>query len=323
MTVASKQKGGLTSVQIEVLLDGPEQAANVDPARKRWALAYLILSWLEDYGSELGGEYFPFDLPALTLYRRSCTVHDWLLRIMAAIDSPNRAFPTLETIHHHLATVVEDKELVGAAKRLEKAAALFNELRDVLRLGSDGPRPLLHQRPVADGPVLARQREEHLQEWTDQLNCRRALETDADRTADFTIVLDYLQKYHGKLTGHVIALNDRPAPFVVQRTNNVSEHRFGKTKQGLRRKLGTKNLVRHVQAMRPEEFLVANLLDPDYLQIIGSGSLETLAASFARNWQAGQTIRSQRRAKTTNHPIPVKTTSPARMDFKQPAVARR
>jgi hypothetical protein len=83
--------------------------------------------------------------------------------------------------------------------------------------------------------------------------------------------------------------------------NTASENQ-----QGLRRKLGTKNLVRHVQAMRPEEFLVANLLDPDYLQIIGSGSLETLAASFARNWQAGQTSRSQRRAKITNHPIPVR-----------------
>lgn len=302
----AKQKGGLTSAQIELLLEDPEQAANVDPARKRWALAYLMLSWLEDYRSELGGEYFPFDLPELTLYRRYCTAHDCLLRITVAIDSPNQAFPTLETIRHHLATVVEDKELMGAAGRLQKAAALFNELRDVLRLGSDGPHPLLHQRPVADGPVLARQREEYLQKWTDQLYHRRASECDADRTADFTIVLDYLQKYHGKLTGHVIALNDRPAPFVVQRTNNVSEHRFGRTKQGLRRKLGTKNLARHVQAMRPEEFLVANLLDPDYLQIICSGSLETLAASFARNWQAGQTIRSQRRAKTTSHPIPAR-----------------
>jgi hypothetical protein len=302
----AKQKGSLTPAQIEQVLEAPEQAANLDPAQKRRSLAYLVLFWLEDYGADLRGEYFPFDVPSLALYRRYRTVHGWLLRTMAAIDSPNRAFPTLETIRHHLATVVEDKELVAAAERLEKATTLFNELRYVLRLGGDGHHPLLHQRPVADRPALARQREEHLQKWIDQLNQRRASESDADRTADFTIVLDYLQKYHGKLTGHVIALDDRPAPFVVQRTNNVSEHRFGRTKQGLRRKLGTKNLTRYVQAMRPEELLVANLLDPDYLQIICGGSLENLAASFARNWQAGQTIRSQRRAKTTSHPIPAR-----------------
>ena len=93
---------------------------------------------------------------------------------------------------------------------------------------------------------------------------------------------------------------------MVQRTNNLSEHRFGRTKQRLRRKLGTKNLARYVQAMRPEEFLVDNLQDPDYLQIVCGGNLENLASAFAQNWQVGQQIRSSRRAKTTNHPIPVK-----------------
>ena len=186
---------------------------------------------------------------------------------------------------------------------------MFNELRDVLRLSGDGRRLLLHQRSVADGPILAGQREEHLQKWIDQLNHRRALEDDADRATDFAIVVDYVQKYYRKLVGHVIVLHDRPQPFVVQRTNNLSEHLFGKTKQGLRRKLGTKNLARYVQAMRPEEFLVDNLHDPDYLQIVCDGSLENLAWLFARNWQAGQGIRSQRRKKTINHAIPVRRKS--------------
>jgi hypothetical protein len=220
------------------------------------------------------------------------------------MDLPNQAFSTLETILHHLATVVKDRELVAAAERLEKAATLFNELRDALRLNSDGRRPLLHQRSVVDGAVLARQREKQLQKWIDQLHRRRASESSADRAADLDIVLDYLQKYYRKLVGHVIVLNGRPQPFVVQRTNNLSEHRFASTKRGLRRKLGTKTLVRYVRAMRPEELLVDNLRDPDYLQIICGGSLENLASSFAENWQAGQSIRSQHSEKTTNHPIP-------------------
>ena len=176
----------------------------------------------------------------------------------------------------------------------------------MLRLSSDGRHPLLHQCSVADGPILAQQREEHLLKWIDQLHHRQASEGDADRVADIATVLDYLQKYYQKLVGHVIVLNGRSEPFVVQRTNNLSEHRFGRTKQGLRRKLGTKSLVRYVQAMRPEELLVDNLNDPDYLRIVCGGSLENLANSFAENWQAGQRIRSERRAKTTNHSIPTR-----------------
>jgi hypothetical protein len=302
----AKQKGSLTPAQIEQLLEAPEQTAHLDLNQKRRSLAYLALCWLEDSGADLQGEYFPFDLPGLALYRRYRALHGRLAQALAMIASPNRAFSTLETIRRHLAAVVEDKELVAAAERLEKAAALFNELRTVLRLGIAGHHPRWHPQPVADGSVETRRREEHLQQWTDQLHERRGSESDAHRAADLTIVLDYLQKYHGKLTGHVIALKDRPDPFVVQRTNNVSEHRFGRTKQGLRRKLGIKNLARCVQAMRPEEFLLANLHDPDYLQIVCGGSLENLASSFARNWQAGQTIRSQRRATTKQYQIPAR-----------------
>ena len=302
----TKAQLSLTPAQIELLLTTPEQSTNLDLAQKRRVIAYMLLCWLEDYGSDLQGEYFPFDLPSLALYRRYRTVHGWLVQTVAEMDSPNQVFPTLETILRHLTTVVEDGELVAIAERLEKAASLFNELRDVLRLSSDGRHPLLHQCYVADGPILAQQREEHLLKWIAQLHHRQASETNADRVADIATVLDYLQKYYRKLVGHVIVLNDRSEPFVVQRTNNLSEHRFGRTKQGLRRKLGTKSLARYVQAMRPEELLVDNLNDPDYLRIVCGGSLENLANSFSENWQAGQKIRSERRAKTTNHAIPTR-----------------
>jgi hypothetical protein len=300
----TKQKVTLSPAQIEQFLSNPEQSPNMDDNQKRRVLAYQLLCWMEDYGSDLQGEYFPFDLPSLALYRRFRTVHDWISQTEAAMDSLNQAFPTLETILRHLTTVVQDRELAAAAERLEKAAVLFNELRDVLRLSNDGRHPFLHHLPIADGPSQARQREEHLQKWIDHLHHRHASESDADRAADIAIVLDYLQKYYCNLTGHVIVLKDRQQPFVVQRTNNLSEHRFGSTKYGLRRKLGTKNLSRYIQAMRPEELLVDNLRDPDYLRIVCGGRLENLADSFAENWQLGQKIRLQRRAETTNHPIP-------------------
>ncbi len=58
--------------------------------------------------------------------------------------------------------------------------------------------------------------------------------------------------------------------------------------------------------MRPEELLVANLNDPDYLLIVCGGNLENLPALFAENCKAAHAIRTERRKKTSNHPIPIR-----------------
>ena len=135
---------------------------------------------------------------------------------------------------------------------------------------------------------------------------RLASEADADKADDLRTVLGYLEKYHDKLMGHVVPRPGRAEPFVVERTNNVSERRFGTAKQGLRRKVGTKKLARLIQAMRPEELFIANLDDPHYLEILCGGNLDSLPALFAQNWKAGQAIRTERRKRTSNHPIPIR-----------------
>jgi hypothetical protein len=303
----SKQKESLTSSQIEQLLLDPEQIAGIDQLQARRALAYILLSWLEDYESDLHGEYFPFDLPCLALYRRFCTAYEWLRHAIPANDLPNQFYSSLKTIMRHLSVAVEDRELTAAAERLEKSASLFKELREALRLTPNDckHRPVLRQRAIADNPLLALQRENFFIRWIEGLNARLIAESDSDCIEDLSIVWSYLQKYQGKLIGHVIS-DGHSQPFIVQRTNNLSEHRFGRIKQGLRRKLGTKNLARQVQAMRPEEFLADNLNYPEYLSIICGGSLDNLALSFAQNWEAGLAIRLNRKQKTSNHPIPLK-----------------
>jgi hypothetical protein len=303
---ARRRKASLTSADIDTIIGNPAQANDLDAVQITRSLAYALLLWVEDYGADLQGEYFPFDLPSLALYHRYQTVHAQLGRMLPTMDSHNQAFPTLQAIQDQLTAVLHDTELVTAVEQLDKAASLFTELRAALRLTGDRCRPLLHQRSVAGGPVLARHCEEYLDTWTNQLKQRRASEKDPDQATNFRVVLDYFERYSGKLTGHVIALPNQAQPFVVQRTNNLSEHRFGRTKQGLRRKLGVRNLSRYLQAMRPEEFLVDNLRCPDYLQIVCGGSLDNLPSEFARNQQAAQSVRFQRKEKTSNHPIPVK-----------------
>jgi hypothetical protein len=302
----SKQKGCLSAKQVEQCIQSPQRLADLAPLQARRVVTYFVLRWLEDYGADLHGEYFPFDLPSLAFYRRGLQAYDWLVNLTTAANFPQVELSTLGTITRHLAPLREDAEVVAAAERLEKAEALFEELRGLLRLTSDPHDPVLHRRVPADAVAIAVEREKSFHAWMEQLRQRLVAECDADKVVDLRTVLGYLEKYQEKLVGHVIPRAGRAEPFVVERTNNVSEHRFGTTKQGLRRKVGTKKLTRMIQAMRPEELLIANLDDPEYLEILCGGNLENLAALFAQNWKAAQAIRTERRKRTSNHPIPIR-----------------
>jgi hypothetical protein len=301
-----KQKAALSAAQIDEFLQSPRLLNDVDLVRARRMVTYAVLRWLEDYGADLQGEYFPFDLPSLAFYRRGCQLYDALVHLTRAVDFPRQALPTLATVARHLAPLREEAELAAAAERLEKAEALFLELRNVLRLTSDPRGRVLHRRLRAVAPAVAEEMVKCLDAWRERWGQRLAAERDADKIADLRVVLEYLEKYRNNLVGHVIPRPGRAEPFVAERTNNISEHRFATTKQGLRRKVGTKKLARSIQAMRPEELLVANLDDPEYLQILCGGKLENLAAVFAENWKAAQAIRAERRKQTTNHPIPIR-----------------
>jgi hypothetical protein len=136
---------------------------------------------LEDYAADLQGEYFPFDLPSLACYRRGCRIYDWLAQTTAAADFPHQELSTLKTIARHLAPLREDAELTAAAERLEKAVALFTELREVLRLTS-GPRNVVLRPPgQAETPVKAKALESSLHAWMDALRQRQASEDDTGR----------------------------------------------------------------------------------------------------------------------------------------------
>ena len=59
----SKQKGCLSAEQVAQCVQSPQLLADLEPLQARRTVAYLVLRWLEDYGADLQGEYFPFDLP--------------------------------------------------------------------------------------------------------------------------------------------------------------------------------------------------------------------------------------------------------------------
>ena len=289
--------------QIQALLASPQSAKDLDWSTLRRLVAYALLRWVDDFGSDLHGEYFPFDLPNLAFYRRGCQLNRWLTAVLAAKDFPKKKFSTLVTMSRHLSALEDDAAVATAAERLEQAAALFNELREVLRLQSS-PEHLLRGRSPKESVAEIRDIPQRLKRWRTKLQERMSQEKDGDRRQDQQTVLGYLKKYEDQLVGHVIELKGRSEPLMVSRTNNLLEHRFGRTKRGMRRKAGTKKLTRAIQAARPEVLLLPNLQDAAYLDIVYGGSLANLASVFAEHWPLAQAIRRKRQGPKTGHPMP-------------------
>lgn len=299
-----KGKSPLSITQVEQLLSHPDEAAELDLVTLRRLVAYLLLRWLDDYCADLHSEYFPFDLPSLAFYRRGRQLADWLKQVTAAENFPAQRFPTLSTIVRHLAPLHEDPEIVRAAARLEKASSLFSKLRRVMRLSHSRYPGLRRGRGPAETQKQIEEIPARLTAWREGLQQRVLLENDPDQRTDQQTVLKYLENYHQGLVGHVIALKGHAKPLVVSRTNNVLEQCFGTTKKGKRRQTGLKNLARQIEAMRPEAFLVRNLEDQTYLDLVCGGSLANLANHLAGHWPAAQAIRGERKKTVTEHPMP-------------------
>jgi len=67
---SKRRESSLSPERIERLLSHPDEATELDAVTLRRLVAYVLLRWLDDYGADLHGEYFPFDPPSLAFYRR-------------------------------------------------------------------------------------------------------------------------------------------------------------------------------------------------------------------------------------------------------------
>jgi hypothetical protein len=302
----SRKGPNLSQKQIEQWLTNPAAVAGENTIALRRFIAYTALRWLDDYKSDLQGEYFPFDLPQLAFYRRAMKLEEMLRELVSREDFPHRELPTLKTISGHLTTLRNDAEVVATASRLEKAASQFEALREVLRLTSRPGQSLLRQHePSGDGQnaTVAEKLRASLEQFRTGLEQQKSCEDDEHKRADQAIVLEYLEKYKEKLVGHVFDLPGE-TQLIARRTNNPVEHHFGAEKQGLRRKLGVKKLTHHFQTLRAEVLLVRNLSNPDYLAIVLDGELSNLPAKIAECWSTAQALRKARQQTDRNHPMP-------------------
>ena len=286
-------------------LKNPDKHLQLDNAGLRRYLIYFIFRWLDDYCFELKGEYFPFDQPNLVFYRRCVDIYDLLSELLTASFSlKGRERQTLASIVRVLHPVKNDESLVNTVQCLEKEVEIFEELRGVLRFNRPDGKPILRQRPPHSTIKDVSQIEERLNKFHQQLQTRNTA-NDPVIAKNSKILIDYLDKYSDKLVGHLITLPGSNQVILLDRTNNISEHHFSKAKTGWRRKVGTQKLIRHVQAARHEEFLVANLDQQDYINVVYGGSVDNMAYYFSKCCDDSLKIRKLRNAEKEKNTMPI------------------
>ena len=314
----SKDSAPITAAQFDELFEAPRSALRLNLIQLRRYVAYFLLRWVDDYAADLAGERFPFDQPSLVLYYRCAKLHSMLQHLLTQSPELAHAQPTLVTACKALAPVHDDAELNTAAHRLQKAVDLFTELREALRFQPQDGSAVRRDREPRFSPQIAIGTEERLTALRHRLNALITAGNRPETHHDAQIIIDYLDRYGNKLSGHLIKLPGKGESVLVDRTNAISEQRFGNLKTDWRRRLGTKKLARQLQAARHEELLVANLANEQYVQAVYGGNLDNLPDRFAHAALKAQQRRRERRNANDQHAIPV-----AKKTLRRPHIVRR
>lgn len=248
---------------------------NIESGTDGLAQVRALAQWTLDFKADASGFDFPFDRPYLDFYDRCKTARcasDAFLRnpppdkgVTAALRRLNRIFEAIECN-------VPFRQVI---KRLRRRAALFDELRAVLRMAQSLPEKETEQ-------DLNQMRDE-LNKWVDLLRQQRPARGPAvDIREAIDLILKHIDVHGDNLWGHCVQLPEGAGGGVrlVSRTNATAENFFKGVKHDERRRSGRKNLGQDLESLPAEAALAYNLKHDDYVSLL-CGSLDRLPEIFA------------------------------------------
>lgn len=232
-----------------------------------------LAQWILDAKAEASGLDFPFDRPYLDLYDR-CIIA--LQACRAFLRNPpldKDVTAALRKLYRSLKPLDCKVPAHQVTERLRRRAALFDELRGVLRMSKSIPETETEQ-------GLGQMREQ-LDTWVSSLRFRRPARGPAkDMREAIDVILKHIETHGNNLWGHAIRLPQNKGVRLVARTNMIAENFFGTVKHEERRRSGRKNLGQDLENLPAEALLVQNLKHDDYIDTL-CGSLQHLAQAFA------------------------------------------
>ncbi|MHC4406668.1 MAG: hypothetical protein ACYTG0_44155 [Planctomycetota bacterium] len=237
--------------------------------------------WILDYRGDGRRRGFPFDPYLLYLHRRLVRAGEAVDRLLDNDAVAQQAQTVLFNFQKQLQQYRHDEQIVAATELYERACAMFDRLRQALRLSAEHMDNLRepHELPAGEQQEI----KTALDDLRQQLQLQSQDQTDIDQPLA-KIVLKHLDKYWTHL------LPDPPptAGERWKRTTNDLEREWGGLKRVRRRAHGRGKLSRDFQALPEEYLLIANLENPVYVELVLGGSLESLPSKLAQaSGQAG------------------------------------
>jgi hypothetical protein len=293
----------LSQDEFVALLENPKLINKNKKTETRRSLAFSLLKWIIDYKSGLNGEYFPFSRPGYELVVRCKKVFEILERLFKEKKKKGKKYNcrTLNTIYEKLKLFFDNNKVEECIEQIKRQTAVFNDVREYLRMEAEKGKPLIRQKTdSAETSYRSVSYEIFIAE------IREKYKHDLKYCKIINTVEKYFNEYKNYLSGHSI-LNKNNEYININRTNNVMEHFFGDFKHNLRKRVGNAGLKRYIHFMHPEAQLAQNLLNEEYLSIIGGCDLGTICKMFAASEEDAKK-RAGNRREFSNRPshIPFK-----------------
>jgi len=219
--------------------------------------ALLHIYWMFDTSS-LSGYGFPFDMKHFIFYQRLIAEYEKIKQLYD--KSGCKPFYQLIKI---LNRVINDKDLKEMALFLKENEAIFNELREALRITlKNGKQGLNDEGEDCDMKYISNK----VSEFTEKYN--------SSENKYHQKMIEQIEKYYEKLFADPIKVMICGEEVLIQpqRTNNVMEQFFRYLKRLLRKKSGNISVKRSLTAMLPGTVLIKNLENEKYLELLLDGT---------------------------------------------------
>jgi hypothetical protein len=235
---------------------------------------YSLILWALEGKKQAHGYGFPFDRTHLAFARRLKQLPAQLDRLIH-LRRPghcNDNRPYFQLLGD-LQTISREPVLWKTVSKIEKKIAVFDKLRQAMRIAPKTPGPGLNHDALNSNIRSIEQRVSRFRTW---VTTRKAYPLDPEAQK----LIAQIDKYWDKLFADPI-LVDTPhgkTRIQPQRTNNILERFFRDIKRAHRRRTGNASSTRMLQSMLAQTPLVQNLQNPDYVNILldGHPSLEEL-----------------------------------------------
>jgi len=212
--------------------------------------------------SSLSGYGFPFDMKHFLFYNQLIAGYE-KIKLLYNTKGGKPFYQLIKILDR----IINDKDLKQTASFLEENEAVFNELRQALRITlKDGKQGLNDAGENCAMKSISDKVDEFIKKYK------------LSKNEYHQKMIEQIQKYYEKLFADPIKVMIAGKEVLIQpqRTNNIMEQFFRYLKRLLRKKSGNISVKRPLSAMLPGTVLVKNLDNEEYLELLldGTSSLE-------------------------------------------------